>query len=107
MNIERENQPRERNCVEVHVAGARFCRVHRGSGLWKEILNDDFLDVTMSTMRCSDCFKGSDAIVTVLSDPNEDACREWNCEFACSFKGCEATLWSFVRRTAVTFKIVS
>jgi hypothetical protein len=81
--------------------------MHCGSGLWKEILNDYLLNVPVSTMRCGDCFKGSDAIVAVLSDPNEDASCEWNCELACGFKGCEATFRSFVRSTAVTFKIVS
>ena len=107
MYIGRKDQPGQCDCVEVHIARTRVGCMHRGSCLGKEILNDDFLYMAVTSMRVSNRFKGSNAIVTIFADSDENSGCERNGKFTCSFECCQSTFGSFVWGTAMTFKIAS
>ncbi|CAB4804630.1 unannotated protein [freshwater metagenome] len=62
VNIRRENKSRQSYGIEVHVTRTGRSGMHRGSLFRKEVLDDDFLNVSMSKVRGSDGLERFDAI---------------------------------------------
>ena len=75
VDVERQDHPGERNCVEIVGAGARFGVVHRRAGLGQEVLDDHFLDVAVALVARGDRLERLDAVGSVLADADEDSRR--------------------------------
>ena len=75
VDVERQDHPGERNCVEIVGAGAGFGVVHRRAGLGQEVLDDHFLDVAVALVARCDRLERLAAVSSVLADADEDSRR--------------------------------
>ena len=105
VNVERQDHPGERDCVEIVVAGAGFGVVHRRTGLGQEVLDDHFLDVAVALVACCDRLERIDAVGSVLADTDEDSRRVGDLQFAGPLECLESAGRHLVGRASVGVEI--
>ena len=72
-----------------------------GVGLGPEVLDDDFLDMTMGGVQIPDRLQRVDPLVACLADADQDAGCERNLQFAGQTQGFQPDCGMFVGRTVV------
>ena len=75
VDVERQDHPGKRDCVEIVVAGTGFGVVHRRAVLRQEVLDDHLLDVAVALVARGDRLERLDAVGSVLADADEDSRR--------------------------------
>ena len=75
--------------------------MHSCAGLGEKVLNDDLLDVAVSSVRRSDGLQGDDPIVSVLTDPDQEPSGEWDGELSCCIQGGQPACRQLVRCATV------
>ena len=78
MNAWWQDDARSSDRPQVFVLWARRFVLHAGAWLRQKVLDDDFLYVTVPSMRSRNRFEGIDAIFTRFADTDQDASGEWN-----------------------------
>ena len=86
MDLRGENQTGQRHGIQVLVGRTGRRGVHGCTGLGEEVLDDDLLDVAVSSVRCSDGLQGGDPIAPVLADPDQNPGGEWDGELSRRFQ---------------------
>ena len=107
VNVERQDHPGERDCVEIVVAGAGFGVVHRRAVLRQEVLDDHFLDVAVALVACCDRFERLDTVGPVLADADQDSRRVGDLQLAGPLERLESTGRHLVGSAAVGIEIAA
>ena len=102
MDVGREDEPGQRDRIEMDVVGARWRGVHGGTRLGQEVLDDHLLHVAVALMQCRDGLERFDASGARLADADEDAGGEGDGEPTCGVERGQATGRGLVGRAAMT-----
>ena len=81
--------------------------LHARARLGQEVLHDYFLHVAVSQVRCGDRFECCDAVGAIFADAHQNASGEGNLQLAGELEGVQTTLWHFVGRATMAFKIIA
>ena len=90
--------------MKLFVTGRRFVR-HGGAWFGQEILNDDFLHVTVLVVRTSYCVERVESFLTAFADAHEQSGGERYAKLPGKSKCVESASWFLVGREAVRGKI--
>ena len=69
-------------------------------------MDDDLLDVAVSSVRCSDGLQGGDPIAPVLADPDQDPGGEWDGELSRRLQGGQPAGRLLVRCATVAVQVL-
>ena len=81
--------------------------MHGCTGLRQKVLDDDLLDVAMSSMRRSDGLQGGDPIAPVLANSDQNPGGEWDGELSCRLQGGQPAGRHLVRCTTVAVQVLN
>ena len=105
VHVERQDEPGQRDRIEVDVVGARRGLVHRGAGLGQEVLHDDLLHVAVAGMGLRDRLQGCHPVGAVFADADEDPRGEGDAQPSRRVERGEPAFGSLVGRAPVAVEI--